>query len=305
MYRYITLFLFVVVAMAATSCRTSQNPDTAQAVDREGNPITLPTKVERIISLGPSNTEILVALGFADQIIAVDAFSRDVEGLASDIPLFNMLVPDGEQIIHLEPDVIFVTGMSRAGGADPFKVVSDVGICVVTIPTSTSIAGIQEDIRLISEVTGAVEKGDRIIADMNKTMDAIAEIGKTITDKKTVYFEISAEAHSLYSFGNGVYLNEMLEIIGAVNILADMKQWVAVSEEAILDRNPDVILTCDDAGVKHARAILSRPGWNVLTAVQNGDVYAVDAVASGRPSHRIVKPLLEMAKAVYPGAFRE
>ena len=303
MNRIIIFILITITALAATSCQKTQNPDTAQVVDREGSPITLPSKVERIISLGPSNTEILVALGFADQIIAADAFSRDVEGLPQNIPLFNMLIPDGERIIQLEPDVIIATGMSRVGGTDPFKTVSDVGISVVMIPTSTSIAGIQEDIRFIAEVTGAVEKGNAVIAEMNKTINAVAEIGQTITDRKTVYFEISAESNGLYSFGNDVYLNEMLEIIGAVNILADMKQWVAVSEEAILDRNPDVILTCNDAIVNSVDAIMSRPGWNTVTAVKNGDVYAIDAVASGRPSHRIVKPLLEMAKAVYPDVF--
>ena len=302
MHRLITLIL-IAAALTATSCQPTQSRNPTQAFDREGNPITPPTKVERIISLGPSNTEILVALGFADQIIAVDAFSRDVDGLAADIPLFNMLLPDGERIIQLEPDIIIVTGMSKAGGADPFKTVSDVGICVAYIPTGSTIADIQEDIRFIAEVTGAVEKGHDLIADMNKTIDAVAEIGRTITDRKTVYYEICAEAHGLYSFGSGVYLNEMLEIIGAVNILADRKQWIAVSEEAILDRNPDVILAGDDAAVHPARAIMSRPGWNTVTAVENNDVYEIDAVASGRPSHRIVKPLLEMAKAVYPDVF--
>ena len=303
MNRFILLILITIIAITAMSCQPTQNPSPTQVFDREENPVTPPSKVERIISLGPSNTEILVALGFADQIIATDAYSRDVEGLAADIPLFNMLVPDGERIIQLEPDVIIVTGMSRASGADPFKTVSDLGICVVIIPTSTSIAGIQEDIRFIAEVVGAVDKGNHIIAEMNKTISTVAAIGQTITDKKTVYYEISAEARRLYSFGSDVYLNEMLEIIGAINILADMKQWVAVSEEAILDRNPDVILAGNDALVPPARDIMSRPGWNTVTAVQNNDVYEIDAVASGRPSHRIVKPLLEMAKAVYPDVF--
>ncbi|MCL2623216.1 MAG: ABC transporter substrate-binding protein [Planctomycetaceae bacterium] len=303
MRKIITLFLTAVVVLTVTSCQKTQTADTSTAMDREGNPIVLPTKIDRIISLGPSNTEILIALGFADKIIAADAYSRGIEGLATDVPLFNMLAPDGEQIILLEPDVIFVTAMSKAGGANPFKLVSDAGICVIYIPTCSSIADIQSDIRFIAKVVDAVEKGDEIVANMEQTIDAIAKIGETVTDKKTVYFEISAESYSLYSFGRGVFLNEMLEIIGANNILADRNKWVTVAEEVILDRNPDVILTNADDIVASVERIMSRPGWNTLTAVQNGAVYSIDADTSSRPSHHIVKALMEMAKAVYPDKY--
>ena len=107
----------------------------------------------------------------------------------------------------------------------------------------------------------------------------------------------------MYSFGSGVYLNEMLEIIGAENIFADRKQWMVVAEEAILDRNPDVILTNANAFDKPVEVIMARPGWGALTAVQNGDVYSIDTDSSSRPSHRIVKALQEMAKAVYPDKY--
>ena len=307
MNKIIALFLTAVVALTATSCTTdssTQSIDATQSVDRAGNPITLPKKFDRIISVGPSNTEILIALGFADQIVAADTYSRGIEGLATDIPFFNMLAPDGEQIIQWDPDVIIVTGMSKAGGADPFKAVSDVGICVIYIPTSVNIADIQEDIRFIAEVMGTVEKGNAIIADMDQTIAAVAKIGKTITDKKTVYFEIDV-APLLYSFGKNVFLNEMLEIIGAVNILGERDQWVAVTGEEILDRNPDVILTSVSYIDKPVEAITSRPGWDSLTAVQNGDVYYLDADRSSRPSHRVVEILPEMAKAIYPDKYNE
>jgi len=245
----------------------------------------------------------LIDLGFADKIIAADAYSRGIEGLATDIPFFNMLAPDGERIILLKPDVIFVTGMSKAGGTDPFKPVSDLGICVLTIPTGSSIADIRDDIRFIAKVMDAAEKGEAVIADMDQAMDAIAKIGKTITDKKTVYFEISAESYSLYSFGRGVYLNEMLELIGAKNIFADRNRWVSVTEEAVFDRNPDVILTNADYTDKPVDEIMARPGWKALTAVRRRAVYSIDANTSSRPSRHLVKALQEMAQAVYPDRY--
>jgi iron complex transport system substrate-binding protein len=304
----IALFFVITVVLATTSCRPAAQPQhtaakpTVLGADRDGNPVRLPTKIDRIISLAPSNTEILAALGVADKIMAGDSYSLAVEGVASDIPSFQSMIPDVEQIILLEPDVIFVSGISKIGGTDPFKTVSDVRICVLYIPTSTSIAEIKADIRFIATIMDAVDKGEEIVAEMEQTIDAISTIGETITDKKTVYFELSAMPQ-LYSFGKGVFLNEMLEIIGAENILADRKQWVAVAEEVILDRNPDVILTSVDYIDKPVEEVLARPGWKVLTAVQNRDVHYIDTMSSNLPNHNIVKALKEMAKAVYPDKY--
>ena len=316
MNKIITLILIAVTALSAASCQTTQNPDPVQAVDREGNPITLPVRLDRIISMGPSNTEILTELGFADRIIAADTYSKGIPGLTKDVLFFDMLASDGEQIIQLEPDMIFVTGMSKAGGANPFKMFSDMGICVLHIPTSSSIADIKTDISYIATVMGTVEKGEKIVAGMENEIEKIKAIGKTITNRKTVYFEIASSPY-LYSFGKGVFLNEMIEIIGAENILADKESWVAVADEVILKKNPDVILTngTDSLSVRSTgpaynsaldesvQTIMSRSGWDKMTAVQNRDVYYIDADASSRPSHNIVKALQEMAKVVYPGKY--
>ncbi|MDR1703686.1 MAG: ABC transporter substrate-binding protein, partial [Clostridiales bacterium] len=167
------LALTLALALAMGACTTipaaNANPPASQqavTADREGNPITLPETIERIISMGPSNTEILAALGFADMIVAADSYSEGIEGIDPDIPMYSMMTPDGEQIIDLEPDVIFVTGMSKAGGDDPFKVVSDAGICVIYIPSSSSIEGIKEDIRYFGQVMGEEEKAGKLITVM-------------------------------------------------------------------------------------------------------------------------------------------
>ena len=270
--------------------------------DREGNSITLPQTIDKIISMGPSNTEVLVALGFGDKVIAADSYSENVEGIPSGIPMFSMMSPDGEQIIALQPDVIFVTGMSKVDGDDPFQVVSNTGICIIYMPSSTSIDGIKEDIRYMAAVMGVQSKGESIITDMEKEVEAIKKIGDTITDKKTVYFEISAAPY-MYSFGKGTFLNEMIGIIGAVNVLGDQESWISVADEAVVNANPDVVLTSVNYIENPTDEIKARPGWDALTAVKNGDVYYIDTDASNRPSQNIIKALKEMAKAVYPDKY--
>ena len=298
----IAFILTAIMLITIAACGdTAEKPDVSK--DREGNPITIPDKIDKIISIGTSNTEILAELGLGDKIIAVDVYSSDIPGLKSDIQLLPSITEiDNEFVIDLQPDVICVTGMSKVGGANPLQTVEDTGVCVIVIPSSASIGAIKEDIKFMAAVMGVESKGSRIIKDFEKEIDAIKKTGDTITDKKTVYFEISP-APWMYSFGSGTFLNEMIELIGAVNIFAAHDSWMSVAEEAVLDADPDVILTStgwmDDA----AGEIKERPGWEAITAVQNDAVYYIDADSSNRPSHHIIKALKEMAKAVYPGEY--
>jgi len=273
-------------------------------VDREGFAITLPDEINTIISIGPSNTEILVALGFGDKIISADGFSDNVEGIAEGISVLDMLSLDAEFIIDLNPDIIFITGMTRVhGDDDPLRLVSDVGITVIYMPASTSIAAIVDDVRFIAAVMDAHDAGESIISDMQAEIDAIREIAATITETKTVYFEI-APAPNMWTLGADTFINEMIEIVGAVNIFADKYSWVSVADEVLLEANPDVIMTSVDFLDDPIEEIMNRPGWDTITAVRSGDVFQINTDYSNRPSHNIVKALREIAAAVHPDYFQ-
>lgn len=139
---------------------------------------------------------------------------------------------------------------------------------------------------------------------MQAELDRIGEIGKSITDKKKVYFEISA-APNLYSFGSGAFLNEMLELIGAENILAEEQGWLPVDSETVVAANPDVILTNVNYVEDPVSEILGRSGWENITAVSTGQVYYIDNLASSLPNQNIVKALDQMAQAIYPEYYAE
>ena len=118
-----------------------------------------------------------------------------------------MMSPDIEQLIALDPDFIFATGMMMVEGTDPFVPVKDLGIEVAYVPSSESIEEIYEDILFTAQVLNEEEKGQEIIDNMKSEIESIKEIGDTITDKKTVYFEIAA-APNMVSFNEGVFRNE-------------------------------------------------------------------------------------------------
>jgi len=273
--------------------------------DREGNEFTLPKKVEKIISTAPSNTEVLVDLGLADKLVAVDKYSADVEGINKDLPKIDFRNPDAETIISLQPDIIIASGHNKVGDNDPFQLVKDAGITVVYIPSSYSIDGIYGDIEFIAQITKADKKSKEIIDNMKKEVESIKTIGDKITNKKKVYFEIGSGS-MLSSFGKETFLNEMIEIVGAENIFSNEKSWISPSAEAIISANPDVILTSmpDINGVKAVDDIKSRDGWGSITAIKEGQVYSIDGNSSSRPSQNIIKALKEMAKAIYPNEYK-
>ncbi|MDR1532806.1 MAG: ABC transporter substrate-binding protein [Clostridiales bacterium] len=310
------LFLIIILTMSVTgacgsaldSVTQSGSSATLEAtvpmVDRAGNTFNKPQKTDKIICMSPAVTEILAGLGLADKIIAIDTYSAGIEGLTEDLPQFDMMTPDAERLIALAPDLLFVTGMSLVNGVDPYKPVSDTGVCVVYIPTTNSIAGIKEDIEFVGEVTGTAERAAELTADLDSALSEVAALGSTVTEKKSVLFEVAA-APQIYSFGRNVFLNEMLELIGARNIFEDEDSWISVSEESVISANPDVILTSVDYIEDPTGEILSRNGWENVTAVKNRQVYYIDTNSSSRPNQNIVKALWEMLSAVYPELAQE
>ena len=268
-------------------------------VDPSGAEINVPEEVESIVVLAPSLAEIVVALGYGDRIIAYDIYSIGLEGLPADLPALDTGSPDIEQLLALHPDVLMVSNLSLYDADNPFKQLIDNGICVVCVPTSDSIADIQSDIAFVAAVLGETEKGDALISEMQQEIDRIAAIGAGITEKKKVYFEISAAPY-MYSFGTGVFLNEMIELIGAENILADQEGWLSVGEESVVQANPDVILTNVNYIDDPVQEIKDRSGWDALAAVQNNEVYYIDNSSSSLPNQNVIKALQQMVEAVYP-----
>ena len=267
--------------------------------DRAGEPIRLPDKIETIISLAPSTTRVLTDLGLQEKLIAVDTYSAGYQPELASLPEFDMMTPDVEKLAEMKSDVIFITGMSLSGGSNPYQALIDLGIPVVGIPTSNSIDAIREDVLFIGECVGETDGAQALVDEMQAEIDEIAAIGATIEDKKTVAVEVSALPQLCYA-GGDTYINEMIEIIGAENAYGESDPWASVTEEAAVDTNPDVILTCTSYLPDPVGEILSRKGWENVTAIADKAVFQLDEESVNQPNHHITKALREMAEAVYP-----
>ncbi|EGO2657615.1 ABC transporter substrate-binding protein [Enterococcus faecalis] len=272
--------------------------------DRSGKEITLPKEATKIISLVPSTTEVIEDLGKTDQLIAVDTQSSTMMTDLKKLPQMDLMAVDAEKLIALKPQIVYVNDINLASSESVWKQVEDAGITVVNIPTSTSIKAIKEDVQFIADSLSEHEKGQKLIKTMDQEIDEVAKIGKTIKKPKTVLFEVAA-LPDIYSFGNGTFLNEMIETIGAKNVLANEKGWLPVTEEAAIAAKPEVILTNVNYMKDPAKEILARKNWENVPAVQNKEVFEIDNMSSSLPNNHITKALKQMAKAVYPEEYKD
>ena len=215
-----------------------------------------------------------------------------------------MMSVDTETLIALKPDMVFASGISYVGAEDPFKSVRDVGICVADIPSSSSLNDVKLDNQFIADCVGKSTEGQKLNNDMQATIDKVAAIGKTITDKQSVLFSIS-DSSMLYSFGSGTFLNEMIELIGAVNVFADQQSWISVTTESAVAANPDVILTNVNYLPDPIADFTGNAAFAEVNAVKNNRVYLIDNAASSLPNHHVVDALVQMALAVYPDQYAE
>lgn len=294
--------LLLVMSMFLAACNNTPapapQPTTRSLTDRHGVVYTLPLEVKKVISYSPTYTQIIMDLEQTELLVAVDSNSQRFYDLPEKLPAFDMMSPDAEQLLALKPDVVLVTDMSAAGGGeDPFALLSKNGIAVVTIKTPNTLEEISKDVAFIGDVIGKKEAGQALADEMMKQVAAYRKLGEAVTSPQRVYFEISAAPYS-YSFGKGVFLNEMLGLLGAVNIFGDQEGWLSVTAEAAVAANPDVIFTNIDYMEDPVAELMTREGWTSMKAIMNQKVFWINPNASSQANHHVVDALKEMAIAL-------
>ena len=270
--------------------------------DDIGNEVTIDEKPEKIVSILPSATEILFALGLDDEIIGVSEFDNYPEEALSKEKIGDMDM-NTEKVISLMPDVAFLAKYNYENAAETIKQLEELGIKVVIIDTEESFEATYKSIELIGKVTGTTEEADEIVSSMKDKVEQIKEKASQVTEKKKVWVEVSPQP-DIYTAGQHTFIDEMLNLIGAENVATE-EGWYNANEEEIVHLNPDVIIITYGDYVENAvDQVTSRNGWQEVTAVKNKAVYDVDSDMTTRPGPRLVDGVEELGKAIYPEIFK-
>jgi len=270
-------------------------------VDQAGRELTLEKPAETVVAMHPADCEILYAIGAGETLIGRGTYC-DYPAEVLDITVVESGSETNiEQLISMQPDVLLMSTMDQT--EEQVKQLESAGITVVvTDDGSESIAKVYEVIELVGAVTGKSAEATALCENMQAEFAAISEKVDGSMEGKTVYFEVSPLQWGLWTAGSGTFMHELAEIVGVENAFADVDGWGEISEEQVIGRDPDFIITTAmyyGDGLKPDEEILSRAAWAGMQAVANGNVYAADSNAAARPGPRLVDAAKELYSFIY------
>lgn len=263
--------------------------------DATGEMVTLDEVPKTIISLMPSNTEILYALDEGSRVIGVTEFDDYPEEVTKKEQVAGMEW-NVEKIIDLQPDLVYAHEMSIPAADAAIQQLRDVGIDVFVMPNAESFDETFRQIRTIAAHLRVDERGEQIVNDMKETLDDVQAL-KGDQPTRSVFVETSA-APDIYAPGRGTFIQEMLDIIGADNVVKE-DGWVSYSTERVIQDNPDVIIVMYDYVPNVVEELKERSGYETLTAVKEQRIYQVDENLLSRTGPRLAEGLRALAEAIY------
>ena len=289
--KLVSLFLALVMAFSLTAAFAESTAVTV--TDMAGREITLDAPATKVVALTASDCEILAALGAEDTLVGRGEYCDYPESVLEVPAVQSGADTNLEQIIALEPQVVVMAKMAQT--EEQVAALEKAGIRVV-VSDAQDIEGVYTAIRLIGALVGRNDEAEAMVADMQSAFADIA--AKSKNTGKTVYFEVSPLQWGLWTAGKGTFMDELATMCGLTNAFADVEGWAEISEEQVLERDPDYIVTISmyyGEGPTPVEEIKSRTGWDTLKAVQNDAIFNADSNEVSRPGPR----LKDAAEALY------
>lgn len=286
-----------------TAAPTATQPDGMTITDSTGRAVTLAGVPARIISLAPSNTEIVCALGACDKLIGIDQFS-DFPAQVKDLPkVSDGFNPSYEQIVAAKPDLVLVAAISSP---DVAQKLDELKLPALVIGNaSSSFDTVKQDILLVGKAIGAEANATQVTT----AMDAkLAELKTKLAQAKTkprVFWELDGTDPSKpFTPGPGTFVNEIIAIAAGENIASKADSpYVQINAEEVIQSNPEVIILSDAAYGVSPASVGQRPGWDGIAAVKDNKVFPIDDNLVSRPGPRIVDGLEAAARLIHPELF--
>jgi iron complex transport system substrate-binding protein len=300
MKKHIMLLISCIMVFNLFGCVGSQQHaepgDTGkiEIVDFKGRSVVLDKKPRKIVSLSPSNTEILFALGAGDKVVGVTSFCDYPEEAKKIERMGDYEGPNIELIRKAQPDVVLAGYVQE----ETVKMLEKMGIPVI-ISEAESFEAIYHSISLIGEITGTETEAEKIIKGMK---DKIAEIQAKIKDKEKPRVFYVVWKDPLTTAGSRTFINDVIKAAGGINVAEKVESWAIYSAEEMIKDNPDMLIAAlhsTDEGM--TREDLSRDRiFSMLECVKQGKVYVMpDDNIISRPGPRIVLAIEDMARVLY------
>lgn len=304
MKKLVPLILAVVLLVSTVSfwgiaCEDSTPGD---IVDDLGRSVTVAEVPELIVSLAPSCTEILFALGLGDQVVGVTEYCDYPEEATKKEVVGGFSTVDLEKVAAADPDIIFAAAIHEA---ETIPALENLGYTVVALAPET-INGVLNNITLVGDITGKKKEASDLVEDMRQRIETITNVTDTLSQDEKPWALYVTWHEPIYTAGSGTFIQDLIEQAGGINIAHDISGHSTISLEDVVGRNPGVIL----ASTGHGSAENAPFDWAktndelaATDARENDRVYQVDADLASRGGPRIVEGLEWFAHFLHPDKF--
>jgi len=277
-------------------------------VDDSGYVLNLTSYPKRIISLAPSNTEILFAVGAGDKVVGVTNQCNYPHNFSAWIKAGNLTslgdywTPNIEAIIAIKPDLI----LAAFAQEEVVNALRGMGYKVLVLDPD-NIDDILKDILLVGRATDRDVEAAILVNNLRRRIDAVVSKVSGAMSRPKVYYEVWYDP--IWSVGSEGWENELIEKAGGINIFADQRlKYLEASSEAIIENNPDIIIFPLSRGAAppfwgSLDQVKQRPGWDAINAVQNDGLYTIDEDIISRPGPRMVDALEILFRIIHPELF--
>jgi iron complex transport system substrate-binding protein len=300
----VLLFLFAACTPAVTTPAPTPSAQATAAAfpatlsDFQGRSVTITTRPERIVSIGPSITEFLFALGAGGRVVGTDDFS-DEPAAAKSIEHIGGVKVNLEKVVALKPDLVLSVRFSDG----TIEKLASSGLVVLVVDPQT-VADVARTATLLGRAVGA--DGDAMSKDIQTKVDGVKAKTAPATAKPRVYHEIDAsDPTKIFTVGPGSYIDDLITIAGGMNVAATAgNAYPQLSAEEILRADPEIIVLAGADYAAKPDQVSARAGWSVITAVKNKRFGTIAPNLINRPGPRVGEAAEAYARIVHPEVFR-
>ncbi len=280
---------------------SSGGEETISVTDMTGRQITLNEPATRVVALTAADCEILYAIGAGDTLVGRGEYCDYPAEVADVVSVQSGSETNIEQILSLEPQVLFMSTMAQT--EDQVKQLEDAGVHVV-VSDAQDIEGTYTAIEMIGGLMGKKDEAQKLIDSMKETFQKISDESNG-DGSQSIYFEVSPLEYGLWAAGSNTFMDEVAGMLGLKNCFDDVEGWSEISQEQVLERDPDFIVTISmyyGEGPTPEEEIKSRAGWEDVTAVKNGAILNLPDNELSRPGPRLADGAQKLYDFVYGSA---
>jgi iron complex transport system substrate-binding protein len=293
----------MLVLLVACVPKAGNNNQNLVLTDGLGRQVRITAPTQRIVSLAPSNTEILFALGAGDQVVGRDEFSNypaeavSIPSVGGSMGNYNF-----EQIAALKPDMVLASSLNTP---EQVNALEQLGLTVYLLPNPNDLDGLYQNLATIGSLAGKESQADELVTSLKNRVEAVESAISAVGTKPVVFYELDgSDPAQPWTTGPGTFLANLIGMAGGINAGDDLgSDFAQISLESLLVKDPDLIILGDSNYGVDASQVAARQGWGGLSAVKDGSIVPFNDDLVSRPSPRLVDGLEILAQLIHPEAF--